>query len=74
MMNSEMMTKIFSDYCEKYGKEWYEVFDSDLFLSVLTEIADRAGIAYTTEDDPIDLLWDKIPDFGEWYNTMAMDL
>lgn len=73
MMTREMMEELFEDYCVRYGLAWYEVFDSDLFDSVMTEIATAEGL--TPEDgDLFDILFDRDPVFAEWYSGMAGDL
>lgn len=72
-MAREMMEEIFEGYCERYDMAWYEVFDGDLFCSVMTEIAEAEG--FTSEDgDLLDLLLDRDPVFAEWYSEMAGDL
>lgn len=73
MMNREMMENLFEDYCRRYDLAWYELFDSDLFCSVMTEIATAEGL--TAEDgDLLDVLLDRDPVFADWYNEMAGDL
>ncbi len=73
MMDREMMEALFEDYCERYGLAWYELFDGDLFLSVVTEIALAEGIS-PEDGDLLDLLLDRDPVFAEWYGEMAGDL
>lgn len=72
-MTREMMEEIFEGYCERYDMAWYEVFDGDLFDSVMTEIATAEG--FTPEDgDLLDVLLTHDPVFAEWYDEMAGDL
>lgn len=72
-MTREMMEEIFEGYCERYNLSWYEVFDGDLFDSVMVEIATAEG--FTEEDgDLLDVLFENDPVFVEWYNEMAGDL
>ena len=73
MMTREMMEEIFEGYCVRYDMDWYEVFDGDLFESVMTEIATAEG--FTPDDgDLLDVLLDRDPVFAEWYEEMAGDL
>ena len=73
MMTREMMEDLFEDYCRRYDLAWYELFDGDLFDSVMTEIAIAEGL--TPEDgDLLDALLTHDPVFAEWYEEMAGDL
>lgn len=74
MMTREMMEEIFEDYCGRYDLDWYELFDSDMFLDVATEIAIRAGLEIDETADEIDFLMESLPEFAVWYSEMAMDL
>lgn len=72
-MTREQMEELFESYCARYDLAWYELFDSDLFCSVMTEIAAAEG--FTAEDgDLLDILLDNDPVFAEWYSEMAGDL
>lgn len=71
-MTREMMDEIFEDYCRRYDLAWYELFDSDLFLSVMTDIVRAEGLP--EDGDLYDVLFENDPVFTEWYNTMAGDL
>ena len=73
MMTREMMEEIFEDYCRRYDLAWYELFDGDLFDSVMTEIATAEGFT-PADGDLLDVLLDRDSVFAEWYYEMAGDL
>ena len=49
MMTREMMENLFDDYCRRYDLAWYELFDGDLFDSVMTEIATAVAASYSPD-------------------------
>lgn len=70
-----MFEEVFWEIAEREGiDEWYELFDSELFYEVEEEIARRAGLHWTDEDDLYLLLCDNVEGFEEWYNEMTEDL
>ena len=58
--------KVMMNVMTTNNKEWYEVFDSELFDTVEKEIADIIGIT-------VDELYDR-QDFSKWYDEMYGDL
>lgn len=74
MMTREMMEEIFEGYCARYDLAWYEVFDGDLFCSVMTDIATAEGLTPEDGEDLLDLLLTRDETFADWYYEMAGDL
>lgn len=67
--------EIFDEVMDQYDvKNWWDVFDSDLFDEVVKAIAKDRGFYFCKDDDIFSVLMDNLEGFEDWYNKTCDEL
>lgn len=64
MTNTDIFNKILNDVCDKYNLTWYEVFDSEKFNEVATEICKYFNATLPSHIDG----------YSDWYFELCEEL